>query len=477
MDEMKQVIIKYKYRLAVLASLLLLLACSKGKGGGEVVVEPKDEIIVSETNLIPAKETKTVSAVLRFNQLDAIAYLMVQKSGGAQYTAKIDGQELSFSYTFTYAIQADDPESFQLILRAYYQDGKSSKDLILTVDNRWGFFIRSVRRVARVTGRAITGESFPSPNNTATAWNVGGTDLGVVWEMTPGKYGIFFGDTFGSDFIPNAGSPGPNGGSWRSNVLAFSEDEDLTDGLRLNGMASSPNGNAREIIYGGKDQSGSGDWTSIPTAAIRANGMDYVHYFNIRSWTGWVTNYSGMYKSKDNGQTWSKCENVVFASTSNFGQVGYFKKDGYVYMIGTQTGRDSPARLARFRESDIEIRDNYEYWNATANQWLKGGEHQATVLIDDKVGELSFIYNNTHKKWIIAYFNADRYNITMRTAMKITGPWSDPYELASGKDYAQLYGSYFHPLSVTGDSLYFLMSMWMPYNVFLMKAELADMGN
>lgn len=48
--------------------------------------------------------------------------------------------------------------------------------------------------------------------------------------------------------------------------------------------------------------------------------------------------------------------------------------------------------------------------------------------------------------------------------------------LANGREYAQLYGSYIHPLSVTGDNLYFTMSMWMPYNVFLMKAELADMG-
>ena len=60
-------------------------------------------------------------------------------------------------------------------------------------------------------------------------------------------------------------------------------------------------GYAREIIYGGKDSSGNGDWTSIPTAAIRANGIDYVHYFNMRHWTGWVTNYSGRYKSADNG--------------------------------------------------------------------------------------------------------------------------------------------------------------------------------
>ena len=63
-----------------------------------------------------------------------------------------------------------------------------------------------------------------------------------------------------------------------------------------------------------------------------------------------------------------------------------------------------------------------------------------------------------------------------RLQAKSSGPWSEPYELANGREYAQLYGSYIHPLSVTGDNLYFTMSMWMPYNVFLMKAELADMG-
>lgn len=60
-----------------------------------------------------------------------------------------------------------------------------------------GFFIRNVTRIARVTGSIINGENFPSPNNTATKWNVGGTDLGIIWEMQPGKYGIFFGDTLG----------------------------------------------------------------------------------------------------------------------------------------------------------------------------------------------------------------------------------------------------------------------------------------
>lgn len=464
---------KYLFYTTILSCILIALVGCK-KDSSKDLFEPADEITASETILIPDKQTKKVAVVLSFKNLDAIDRIQVVKSGGSSYAQTISRQELSSAYTFTYQVQPSDPESFRLLLRAYYKDGNASKELSLTVDNRWGFFIRSVKRIARVTGRPIGDEPFPSPNNTATQWNVGGTDLGIVWEMTPQHYGIFFGDTFGQDFVPNASNPGPNGSNWRSNVLAFSNDINLDDGLTFSSMASDNSGNAREIIPGGKDQSGNGNLTSIPSAAIRANGADYVHYFNIRNWTGWVTNHSGLYKSTDNGQTWTKCETVEFSSNSKFGMAGYAKKDGYVYMIGTRAGRTHPACLARFKETDIEDKSKYEYWNGS--NWIVGDESAATAIINEKVGELSFIYNSTLNKWIIAYFNEDRYNITLRTAETITGPWSTPYELAAGKDYPQLYGSYIHPISATGDKLYFLMSMWMPYNVFLMKAELADMG-
>lgn len=91
----------------------------------------------------------------------------------------------------------------------------------------------------------------------------------------------------------------------------------------------------------------------------------------------------------------------------------------------------------------MENQGNYEYWEGTTGKWVKGNENLATVIINDKVGELSFIYNEKHKKWIIAYFNSDRYNITMHVPEDITGPWSEPYELASGRDYPQLYGHSF----------------------------------
>lgn len=466
-----------KHYIYLLSFLFIFFSCSKEDENEDDPYIPIDEITASAEELIPDKGNKTISTTLTFKNLDDIEYLNVKKNGGDGSSFKIYQKELSESYTLEYTINEDDPEQFNLLLNAHYKNGIISKTLSLKVDNRWGFFIRKVSRIARVTGTSMAGEPFPNPNNTGIKWDVGGTDLGVIWEMRPGKYGAFFGDTFGNDFLPNTTAPGPNGGNWRSNVLAFSEDTDLDDGMAFSSMAVDKNGKAREIIYSGKDGSGNGNWTSIPTAAIRANGADYVHYFNMKNWTGWVTNYSGMYKSVDDGQNWTKCENVSFGSNSPFGQVGYFKKDGFVYMIGTMTGRDSNARLARFIESDIENIENYEYWNGDVSQWVKGDENQATNIFDDKVGELSFIYNESCNKWIIAYFNSDRYNITMRTATQITGLWSEPYELASGIEYPQLYGSYFHPLSVEGDNLYFLMSMWMPYNVFLMKVELGNMGS
>lgn len=437
---------------------------------------PRDEITASATELIPDKETRMVTVELTFENLDNVAFLNVVKSGGAPMNDKIDRSQLISPYTLRYQIQPSDPERFQLIVSAEYEDGNISNRVILDVDNRWGFFVRKVERIARVTGRPMDGETLANPNNTASDWNVGGTDLGIIWEMEPGQYGLFFGDTFGQDFRPQPDNPGPNGGSWRSNVLGFSHNKNLDEGLIIHDMAVDDSGHAREIIYSAKDNSGRGDWTSIPTAAIRANGVDYVHYFNMRNWDGWITNYSGLYKSRDGGHSWTKCEDIEFGSNSNFGQAGYFKKDGYIYMIGTQTGRDSPAHLARFAEENIEQKDLYEFWNSAQSRWLVGDEDQATAIIDDKVGELSVIYNEDHQKWFIAYFNADRYNITLRTANQITGPWSEPFELAAGTEYNQLYGSYFHPRSVEGDELYFTMSMWLPYNVFFMKATIADMG-
>ena len=72
----------------------------------------------------------------------------------------------------------------------------------------------NLKCVSRITGAEINGTNglpiveFEVNNRTNELYNVGGTDLGIVWELQPGHYGLFFGDTFGSDFYPNFVNPG-----------------------------------------------------------------------------------------------------------------------------------------------------------------------------------------------------------------------------------------------------------------------------
>ena len=44
---------------------------------------------------------------------------------------------------------------------------------------------------------------------------------------------------------------GGNGSNWRSNVLAFSSDTELTDGLKIDSMLLDADGKALEVCAGG----------------------------------------------------------------------------------------------------------------------------------------------------------------------------------------------------------------------------------
>lgn len=423
----------------------------------------------------PSGEFSVVLTIGGFAQLD---HLVVEHTDWGETTSRdIPASELSPRYTFSGTVTEADSDLFTIRFTAVDREGARSGEEVLTVDRRSRLGFRNLKVVSRVTGAEDNRAPMPTPeftldNATDTRYNVGGTDLGIVWELDPGRYGLFFGDTFGSDFAPNFAAPGPSGGSWRSNVLLFSDDGDLSDGMTIDGAAVDAAGRAREICFSAKDTSGNGDYTAIPTAAVRANGYDYVHYMNIKTWNGWVTNLSSFYRSGDDGTTWERCNNTVFNGWSNFGQVGLFNKEGYVYVVGTVSGRANKPHLARVVERNIERVAEYEFWNGTRKEWVKGNESAATVLIDDIAGELSIAYHRRYGKWIILYFNDPRYEITYREANEITGPWSEPRRIAGGNVYPQLYGSYIHPLSLEGDKLWFVMSMWLPYNTYLMSVDL-----
>lgn len=353
---------------------------------------------------------------------------------------------------------------------------KSNRELLL----------KNIQKVSRLTGTPLSGEELPSPNNTAQRYDVGGTDLGIFWQMSGSKVGIFFGDTHGSAFIAEKdGKGGGNGANWRSNVLAFSSDDDLNDGITIDSMALDKNGSAREICAGGKTNPEKYN-TSIPTAAIRVNQVDYVHYMNIYNWAGgngrWLTNFSSLYASSDDGRTWSRKNEVTFNGDSRFSQVCYAKKDGYVYMIGSLSGRGGPGYLARFKENDILNLKRYEYWNGNLKSWFMGDESKASIVIPGPIGEASLLFQEKFKRWIIVYSYDSAYDTTAknkfhaiayRDAKEINGAWSDLKILADVTQFKGLYCPYIYPLKNNGNQLYFTMSQWEPYNVFLMKADIS----
>ena len=329
--------------------------------------------------------------------------------------------------------------------------------------------VYNVKGIARVTGKTLPWDSYHNPNETDVKYNVGGTDLGIMWDLGGGHTGIFFGDTFGRDWQYTAAGGG-NGSNWRSNVAAYSADNNLDDGLSFKGMLTGPDGTAKQII----PLSGAGTITTIPTAAIRIAGTDYVHYMAVKQWGEpgkWTTNFSALYRSADNGQTWSAAPGVQFGSNSSFAQAAFAKKDGYVYMMGTPSGRFGNAYLARFLYADVLNQAEYEYW-VEGTGWVKNSEQQASKIIEAPVGELSLAYNTHFNRWIVTYLDVNKLNIVFRDAAEITGPWSKPKNLVTWAQAPGLYGAFIHPQKTNSEELYFLMSVWQPYNVFLVRARL-----
>ncbi len=338
-----------------------------------------------------------------------------------------------------------------------------------------------VKMVARVTGDSLPGEQLYHPNRTGPDYDVYGTDLGIMWHQTDNRIGLFFGDTSGKGFVINKN--GGNGENWRSNVLAFSTDTDLTDGLKIESMTLDRDKRAHEVCDGAKAHPHVYQ-TSIPTAAIRAGKLDCVHIMNIYDWGApkgrWLTNYSTLYTSEDDGRSWNKRSEVTFHPDSHFSQVAFAKRDGWVYMIGTQAGRGDAAYLARFLEEKLLDKSAYQYWNGESKQWITGDESAATPILRGPVGEISLMWHKKFNRWIMTYNYDPNYDKTPLTnthailycdAEDIT-QWSEPKVLTTSKEYPALYCAYMHPLKDNEDGIWFLMSMWGPYNVFLMHADL-----
>ncbi|PXX65680.1 uncharacterized protein DUF4185 [Nocardia tenerifensis] len=325
--------------------------------------------------------------------------------------------------------------------------------------------VTSVELVGQVTGHG-------SENRTDLRWQVDGTDLGLMWETRPGEVAVVFGDTFGKGW--QSGGAGLDDEDWRSNVLAYSTDRDLTDGLTLDTMVQDSRCHAAEIL--GSRKIRNWETTTIPTSGFALGDRQYLSYMSVRRWSRipglWTSNYGGIAYSDDRGRTWTKDQYAKWDNifgTGRFQVAAMVPQGDYVYMFGTPNGRLGMIGLARVPKAEVLNTSAYQYWvNGT---WAPAAENAATPVVPGMAGEVSVRYDEAGARWQMVYLDATRGTIVTRNAAAPQGNWTEAAQLVSTVDYPTAYGGFIHPWS-TGQDLYFTVSTWRNYNVYLMHARL-----
>jgi hypothetical protein len=330
--------------------------------------------------------------------------------------------------------------------------------------------VTGLTEVAKLTG--------PGAINDTQKFGVAGTDLGHMINMGEKTYFVF-GDTFG---VRDPDSYGGQGEDWRSNLLAVTTDGNPADGITFDTFIADDKGHAIELIPSRKINRA--EITTIPTYGIAVGETMYIYYMSVNYWGSagiWYTNHSGVYKSTDDGQTWSVVEGLRWHGESDFIQVAPYKirnEDGStdIYFWTTRAGRYGPPKLMKVPETEIEQLGSYRYFTGTdaegAPVWSEDSA-QAAPLFADTVGESSVAWNPFLERWIITYLRGGGH-VVIREGINPWGPWGEPITLMSQSDFPALYGPYMNPRYVenNGETIYFTISNWGPYNVFWMKAKL-----
>lgn len=298
-----------------------------------------------------------------------------------------------------------------------------------------------------------------SVNATADRWNVHGTDLGHMFVHNDELY-MMFGDTYG-----------PDGGDWRSNVIARIADPDPRLGFSFASMTEAADGTASELVRAARLPGY--EWTVIPTNAISAAGRMVMHYMSVRMWGAddrWYVRRSGLAWSEDEGQTWTRSQTAVWPAATGFEQVAYVEDGGMIYVFGIPQGRFGAAKLGRVAPEDLFNPAAYEYWDGA--NWVLD-IHAASDVVPAAIGELSVAWSEAHQRFLMMYYEPNLRAVVLRSASALTGPWSDMQVVADSRDYPGLYAPYIVPGADIDGELYFTMSRWRPiYNVFLMRTRL-----
>jgi len=338
------------------------------------------------------------------------------------------------------------------------------------------FVVLSPAASAEEASRLI--EALMGPGKTE---NINGrpwtADLGVMAYHSQKVY-ILAGDTIGLDiFSPNS--------------IATSTDLQPQDGFssRWNTYL---NGNPVPFFPRIDPDS------TVPAGALSLNGILYVFMMDVTHW-GDLSDLEtrarpALIKSTDNGAhfslIWLGLEESKFVNIAPV--LGPHPADSsrqVVYFFGSGKYRESPVYLAYAEIGDIEYPNRYFYYKGLQNNtplWSPIQNEAVPIVSGVKVGELSVAWNDYLQKYILAFFDfaGSPYGFYFRISDKPWGKWSTRKLIFDGTqkpDWYETgwrgpYGGYLlRELSrESGRIIYFTLSLWIPYNIFLMELDLRE---
>jgi hypothetical protein len=313
--------------------------------------------------------------------------------------------------------------------------------------------------------------------NDTTVVNVYGTDLGIMVVFQDRLYFVF-GDTFG-----------PDKWDWRSNTMAYTSDSDPSDGIMLTGWVTDHATHlAKELIHSAKIDEV--EKTVIPTAGYASADCLYLFYMSVNHWGeagDWICNNASIAYTMD-GQTFIEAQNVSWPGDSNFIEWGFVKSGtgapatgGYLYFLATGSGRYRSSYLARVHEDYILNQSSYQYFTGysiiKAPSW-SSNHTEAQPVFEAPTGELTAMWNPYLNQYMVMNLDDVAKKLYLRTAQSPWGPWSPPRVVLSTPEYFGFYSPNIDPVLVedNGRIVYFTMSLWTEYNVYLMEVDLTQLG-
>ena len=335
--------------------------------------------------------------------------------------------------------------------------------------------VDAVTQLAQLTG--------PGAMNDTVQYLLEGADLGHMTTVGDRTYFVF-GDNFG---LRAPDTIGAGGEVWKSNCIAFTTDDDPADGITFDGWILDDLGQVKEVIPGDhKPNDQVGEVTKIPTQMWAVGDALFMGYMSVHHWGepgAWTADHAGVARSLDDAQTWEIIPGLVWAGDSNFIQLAQAHVveagDTYVYLWGIPAGRFGGVKLMRVPADANAVVDlgAYEYFSGLADdlpRWSKDESDAATVL-DASVGELSVLWSEHLGRWLLTTM-VDNGSAVVFEGLAPWGPWSEPHTITTQGETPGLYAPYTTPRYVSGERVYFTLSIWNPYQVFWYSMDLVKRG-